>query len=151
SPMFMLDTNVFNRALDEAVDPASLSSCGRFFVTHVQLNELRATRSSDRLEQLLRVFNAVDQERVPTAAAVWGVSEWGGAEYGDTDGAYGTMIESLNARNGSKENNARDILIAVTALKRGYTLVTNDRDLAAVLKESCGKTITFEELLKNAR
>ena len=149
--MFMLDTNAFNRALDGAVNPASLSSCGRLFVTHVQLNELLATRSSERLEQLLSVFNAVDQERVPTTAAVWGVSEWGGAEYGDSDGAYGTMIESLNSRNGSKENNTRDILIAVTALKRGYTLVTNDRDLAAVLKESGGKTITFEALVENAR
>jgi len=61
------------------------------------------------------------------------------------------MLESLNSRNGGKENNTRDILIAVTALKRGYTLVTNDRDLAAVLQESGGKAITFEELVSDAR
>ncbi|SRR6266849_1605675 len=149
--MFMLDTNAFNRTLDGAVDPASLSSRGKLFVTHIQLNELRATRRSERLEQLLRVFTAVNQEKVSTVAAVWDVSEWGGAEYGDANGAYGAMLESLNSRNGGKENNTRDILIAVTALKRGYTLVTNDRDLAAVLQESGGKAITFEELVSDAR
>src|SRR6266568_7586797 len=149
--MFMLDTTVFNRVLDGAVDPASLSSRGKLFVTHVQLNELQATRRSERLKQLLGVFTAIDRERVSTAAAVWGVSEWGGAEYGDADGAYGTMLRSLNARNDSKDNNAQDILIAVTALKRGYTLVTNDRDLAAVFQESGGKAIAFEELMSDAR
>jgi NAD(P)-dependent dehydrogenase (short-subunit alcohol dehydrogenase family) len=54
--MFMLDTNAFNRTLDGAVDPASLSSRGKLFVTHIQLNELRATRRSERLTDLLKSY-----------------------------------------------------------------------------------------------
>src|SRR5712691_8698035 len=145
--MFMLDTNAFNRALDEAVNPALLSHRGKLFVTHVQLDELRATRRTERLEQLLSIFTAIDQENVTTAAAVWGVSKWDSAEYGDADGAYGSMLANLNSRNSSKGNNTRDILIAVTALKRGYTLVTDDGDLATVLQESGGKAITFQQLV----
>ncbi|HZF20487.1 MAG TPA: PIN domain-containing protein [Burkholderiales bacterium] len=144
----MLDTNAFNRALDGSVDPVSLSSRGKLFVTHVQLNEIQATPSKERLEQLLGVFAAVDQEKVPAAAAVWDVSEWDSAEWGGADGAYAAMLASLNARNNSKKSNARDVLIAVTALKRAYTLVTDDRDLAAVLQESGGKAITFEQLVR---
>ena len=73
--MFMLDTNAFNRALDIGVDPARLSRRDPvLYVTHVQLNELQATKRTERLDQLLRVFEAVEQEAVPTSAAVWDIS-----------------------------------------------------------------------------
>lgn len=144
-PEMMLDTNAFNRALDSGVNPATLSRNHRLFVTHIQLNELQATRKTERLNQLIAVFTLVEQEPVPTAAAVWGESEWGGAEFGDAGGAYPAMLERLNALNGNKANNHRDILIGVTALKRRYTLVTNDGDLSRVMREFGGNVMTFEE------
>jgi hypothetical protein len=101
--MFMLDTNAFNQALDSGLEPSLLSSRGALFVTHIQLNELQATKKTDRLSQLLGVFSAVEQETVPTAAAVWNVSEWGGAEWGSADGTYDAMLASLNGRNRSKK------------------------------------------------
>lgn len=148
--MFMLDTNVFNRALDSGLDPSVLSSRGPLFVTHIQVNELQATKKSDRLSQLLAVFTAVEQDAVPTAAAVWGVSEWGGAEFGSADGSFDAMLASLNKRNGDKKNNAQDILIAVTAFKRRHTLVTDDQDLAAVFREFGGAVATFGEFTAHA-
>jgi predicted nucleic acid-binding protein len=75
------------------------------------------------------------------------VSEWGEAEWGDAGGLYGQMLGSLNQRNKAKENNAHDVLIALTALKRGQTLVTDDRDLADVLREHGGEAITFADFL----
>ncbi len=149
--MFMLDTNAFNRALDIGVDPARLSRRGPLYVTHVQLNELQATKRTERLDQLLRVFEAVEQEAVPTSAAVWDISEWGAAEWGDAGGSYDEMLSRLNQLNGGKKNNAQDILIAVTALKRKFTLITDDEDLAAVLKEFGGSVESFEEFSKHAR
>src|SRR6185295_16789129 len=82
-PRFMFDTNAFNRAVDSGADPKLHAARGQLFVTHVQKNELLATKNTQRLEALLSVFEAVEQETVPTAAMVWDVSEWGGAEWGD--------------------------------------------------------------------
>lgn len=149
--MFMLDTNAFNRALDSGVDPLRLSKRGRLYVTHVQLNELQATKQSERLNQLLRVFEAVEQESIPTSAAVWDISEWGRAEWGDADGGYDALLKRLDELNGGKNNNAQDVLIAVTALKRNLILVTDDEDLTTVLKEFGGSAVSFEEFSSHAR
>jgi predicted nucleic acid-binding protein len=147
----MLDTNAFNRVLDSAIDPALPARGHHIYVTHVQQNELQATRNPDRLERLLAIFSAVPQDIVPTAAAVWDISEFDGAEFGDAGGTYPAMITRLNELNGGKKNNPQDILIAVTALKRKYTLVTDDGDLGVVMREFGGNTMTFVEFIADAR
>jgi predicted nuclease of predicted toxin-antitoxin system len=53
--------------------------------------------------------------------------------------------------NRSKKNNVQDVLIAVTALRRGYTLVTDDEDLASVLREFGGAVESFGEFTAHAR
>lgn len=143
----MLDTNAFNIALDSGIEPTQLSNQGELYMTHVQLNEIQATRSDDRLKSLLSVFSSVEQEAVPTAAAVFDVSEWGGAEWGDGDGTYTAILNGLNTRNGGNRGNVRDALIAVTALKRNFTLVTNDSDLAEELENVNGSAISFDEFI----
>lgn len=149
--MYMLDTNAFNCALDRGVDPKHLSRRGALYVTHVQLNELQGTKKpAGRLDQLLRVFGSVEQESIPTSAAVWGVSEYGGAEYGSAGGTYDRMLARLNQLNGSKRGNARDILIAVTALRHEYTLVTDDNDLKTVFLECGGNAESFLEFTRDA-
>ena len=146
-PGFMLDTNAFNRALDADLDPAALARRGELYVTHIQHNELHATTNIERRQRLMGIFAEVEQVVVPTAAAVWGVSEYGGAEFGNAGGAYNKMLLSLNARNRGRANNSQDILIAVTALTRGYILVTNDRHLSEVLREAGGTALAFEDFL----
>src|SRR5205085_11965825 len=131
-------TTAFNRALDSGLDPMLLSRRGPLFVTHIQINELQATKRTERLNELLAVFASVEQEKIPTAASVWDVSEWDEAEWDSAGGAFDAMLANLNQRNANKKNNTQDILIAVTALKHGYTLVTDDGALASVLREFGG-------------
>ncbi len=104
---FLLNTNVFNHLADLAINPAALAAKGRLFVTHVQLDERQATTRAERTKALLTAFERVEQERVPTAAAVWNVSKFNEAEWGDAGGRYGPMLASLNAKNGGKANNAQ--------------------------------------------
>ena len=103
------------------------------------------TRNETRLEALLSVFTSVEQEAVPTSAAVWSISEYGGAQYGNANGLYDTFLSELNDLNGGQRGNARDTLIAVTALNRNFTLVTNDSDLSTVFQSNGGTIETFEE------
>ena len=142
---YLLDTVVFNRLVDLDIDPKTVARAGRIYVTHIQGDELQATRRPERAAALLRAFQEVEREQIPTAAAVWNVSKYGEAEWGDADGGYGRMLESLNRRNSSKSNNAQDVLTAITALRRGLTLVTDDADLAAVLREFAGRALSFSE------
>jgi len=148
----MLDTNAFNCALDSGVDPEALSSRGPLYVTHVQLNELQNTKKpAGRVDQLLSVFGSVEQESIPTSAAVWDVSEYGAAEYGSAGGAYDEMLARIDQLNGGRRGNMRDILIAVTALKHRYTLVTDDKDLKTVFLEFGGNAESFAEFTRDVR
>ena len=96
---------------------------------------------------MLSVFDGVEQESIPTSTAVWNLSEWDKAEWGSEGDGYAPMLERLNALNKGRKNNAQDILIALTALKRKLTLVTNDEHLAIVLRTFDGSAETFEEFV----
>lgn len=61
------------------------------------------------------------------------------------------MLAALDKRNGNKTNNAQDILIAITALKRKLTLVTDDASLSSVFREFGGAAESFKEFLQRAR
>lgn len=152
---YMLDTNVFNRVLDREVDLLSFVGKARFLATHVQIDELRATKNPDRRNELLAVFDQIVNQRVssesivldtsrldeakvsganlvPTESAVWNVSKWGQAKWGDENSAYKAIRAELDRTNRAKPNNVQDALIAETALKNGYMLVTNDGDLSRI-------------------
>ena len=146
-PTYMLDTTVFNYILRDDVDLSSLPENAMFLVTHVQLNEIQDTPNDEKRQRLLRVFAEVPSKRVPTESAMWDVSEWGEAKWSKEDGLFEAMLASLNKRNGSKKNNGKDVLIAETAIRDGHVLVTDDSDLANVVREFNGKTIPFQELL----
>ena len=147
---YMLDTTVFNHLLNENTEPSSVPNHLRLFVTHVQLNEIQNTRSPDRRQALLTMFTVVDSTRVPTASAVWGVSEWGEAEWGTEDGLFESLLVKLNEKNKSKNNNARDVLIAETAIRRSLVLVTDDGDLAEVVRDTGGTVIGLAQLLTDS-
>ena len=79
-----------------------------------------------------------------TETAVWGVSKWGQAKWSKDD--QWKRIKSALDKLDKKENNRQDALIAETAIKNGYTLVTADRNLRKVAKDFGATCMTFEEL-----
>ena len=169
----MFDTNVFNRILDGALSIDKLSNHVVVYATHIQRDELSNTKEPGRREALRRVFvdvvghsiptdSAVSgisraggcriggDRVVPTASAVYGVSRYGEARYGPNDDLYSALRMTLNEVNGGKPNNAQDALIAETAIKQEFTLVTDDLDLAKVTKSYGGHCLSVAELLRCA-
>jgi predicted nucleic acid-binding protein len=159
-PCYILDTNVFNHVLDGKVDPARLGGIG-LVATHVQRDELQKTKDESRRHKLLAVFqelfpdqtvtasavagvsgadgaSASSTKVVPTESIVWDVSIWDQAKWGGDDGVFEQMKSELDAMNKRKKNNAHDILIAETAVKNGWVLVTSDADLFAVVTKYGG-------------
>jgi predicted nucleic acid-binding protein len=159
-PRYMLDTNVFNHVLEGKIDAATLKG-KELVATHVQRDELLKTKDDDRRRALLAVFSDLTPEHaatstmvagisvaggaaasrggvVPTESAAWGVSRFGQAKWGHQDDIFAGMRGELDAFNKRKGNNTHDILIAETALRNGWVLVTSDADLFAVVTKYGG-------------
>jgi predicted nucleic acid-binding protein len=134
---FMLDTNVFNRIIDEGLDPrAVLPHDCRLVGTHVQRDELEATPDATRRADLLQMFDEFVDEGVPTESAVWGVSRWDQAKWGSgMRERLHTALDELRR----KRNNLQDSLIAETAIVRGCVLVSTDLNLVKVTREFGGQ------------
>ena len=166
---YMLDTNVFNHVLDGRIDAAHLTG-RRLFATHIQLDEIRKTADLTRRQALLSVFSEITQEQqptstavagisvaglacagssgvVPTESAVWGVSRWGQAKWGTRDNIFEAMRRDLDALNKRKRNNTYDVLIAETAFRNGWVLITADVDLFEIMTKyggACANAHVFE-------
>jgi predicted nucleic acid-binding protein len=150
---YMLDTNFFNRVVagEIAVD---LIARYAVFATHVQRDELGRTRDDAKRAQLLAAFDAVGPGMKPTSTAVFDDSKWDECQWSADDGVYEAMLARLEALDRASDkpwkefNQSRDIRIAETAIKNGLMLVTNDANLATVMLEFGGNTITAEQFKK---
>jgi predicted nucleic acid-binding protein len=148
NPVYMFDTNVFNRVVDGSIGCEVL--LGRtIFATHVQRDELNATRDAAKRHALLALFEVV--ETVPTSSAIWDVSGWDEAHWSDADGFYERLLARIRELDGrkrkSEHNQSRDALIAETAIKRQFALVTEDSNLARATAEFGGKVKSLSEFL----
>jgi len=142
---YMFDTNIFNKILDGQIDPSKLSSkdC---YVTHVQFDEIQATKDKDRRLKLEEVFSQVVSTQLPTESFVLDVSRLDEAKL--SDGVrYEQLLQRLNELNKSKLNNVQDALIDETALTNGITLVTEDQDLAQVITEFGGFVCNLQDVI----
>jgi predicted nucleic acid-binding protein len=138
----MLDTNVFNWLVQGDLVLEDLPE-GDFVATHVQRAELQATRADEKRNALLAKFSEI-VTNVHSAPFSFDVAGAGFDQGRFTDGVIANAIRGdLDAKR-KKRNNAKDALIAETALTNGFTLVTCDYDLA-VVAEKHGCPVTFLE------
>ena len=165
----MFDTNVFNRILDGVVPIDALRGRVNAHATHIQRDEIARTKDDGRRRALEAVFGDLTGAAVPTASlvlgvsrvgaarlggervvptnsAVWDASTWDQAKWSANDNLYVPVKADLDALNGGKRNNIHDALIAETAIKDGFVLITDDQDLAAVTKKYRGECLSVLEL-----
>lgn len=169
---YMFDTNVFNHLLDGMAELSTFVERAKFYATHVQIDELKRTSNEDRKVALLRVFEEVisvkvstesfvlgtsrlgeaklgSEQVIPTESAVWGTSKWDRCKWTSPDNLYDSMKSKLDQLNKNKSNNVQDALIAETAIKNRFTLVTHDSDLFKVTTEFGGACANIHELIKD--
>jgi predicted nucleic acid-binding protein len=148
---YMLDTNVFNRLADEQVSLDAFRGL-RLVATHVQVDELKATKCPARAAELLRNFETLVQEMRNTASAFWDVSQWDQSNWSGEDDVVEKMLarlKQLDAETSKKhrdpKNPIRDILIADTAIKLKATLISDDENLRRLVHEFGGRAIPVVE------
>ncbi len=142
---YVLDTNVFNRVCDGRARLPELRKDDRYFATHIQLDELRATKDNRRRESLIAVFHEIDPANLPTASFAADVSRLGLARVGD--GALCLQIKArLDAASAGKPNNLQDALIGEAAIEAGLVLVTEDGHLRDAICDLGGSAIAIHQI-----
>lgn len=170
---YMFDTNIFNDILDDAIDMAPHLGKAKFYVTHIQLDEINKTPDEERKAKLLKVFEEVESLKiptesfvlgtsqldgaklsgesfVPTESAVYGTSKYGQAKYSQNNNKLEIIISMLDKLK-KKENNREDALIAETAIINNYTLVTHDRNLFKVVTELGAQCANIYQVLQELK
>ena len=138
----MLGTNVFNHLLDGEVDLEILIKyCDEIFITHIQEDELNSTKDQLRKKNLFNTLKKVEPRKIATESAIWDVSRWDEAKWGTA--GYHEQIKSALDIEKCNVNNTQDALIGETCIVNGYTLITNDKNLADAVANLGGKTKDF--------
>jgi restriction endonuclease S subunit len=153
---FMFDTNVFNAIIDNRIDLRQLPRNLKYYVTHIQYDEICSTQNEERKRELLEIMEKVPNEVIATEGAVYGVSRYGMAKFVSEADAkqYDEMLrrlKELDEEAGKKkpvENQIRDVLIALTSIKNCLVLITEDKNLKKVTEEFNGQAITLEQFQK---
>jgi predicted nucleic acid-binding protein len=128
---YMFDTNVFKNILKNNIC-LDVFYDGELYITHIQKDEIMAYKNVKKRNELLKIFNILEQEELPTESLVLGTSRLGMARIGD--GVLFTNIKNDLDKIEIKENNIEDALIAETAILNEITLVTFDNNLAVIAK-----------------
>lgn len=139
---YVVDTNIVNWLIDGKIAPSALPSDGKFYTTHVQIDEINRTSNEDRRARLFLTLASSLSGVLPTETVVMDVSRWDYSKWGD--GAVYTSVKSdLDALNSGKASNIRDALIAEVCIVNSYTLLTADKDLADATQRLGGMVKRF--------
>lgn len=140
---FMFDTNIFGKILKMNSPSNLLVGKHQYFIIHIQKDELETLNNERIRDRLMSAFRLVPQTLLPTESAIIGISR---ADMTKVGGGlvYTHIFEELSKRKPEqRENNSKDALIAETALKNGFVLVTDDKALKEVVLKIGGFAIDF--------
>jgi predicted nucleic acid-binding protein len=147
----MFDTNIFSAIVDGEVSLSVVKGVHQYLVTHIQRDELEATRNEEKRKELLRIFEVIDQAVIPTESAIWDVSKWDLSNWSEEDGMYERIFQRLERKKPHDRGNEKDALLGETAIKKDITLVSNDRALRETVKELGGVAICLCDFLKETQ
>jgi predicted nucleic acid-binding protein len=137
---FVLDTNIYDKIVERGITDDLLRLVAarrlRILTTHVQRDELEKIADVAKRQAVFRVPGQI----VPTAAAVYGVSRYGHARYGE-GGADGIDISAIQKGN---PEHSEDALIAETAAYELTVIVTEDAQLANKVRAKASKTRVWD-------
>ncbi|NBX76677.1 MAG: PIN domain-containing protein [Proteobacteria bacterium] len=146
---WLLDTNVFNHLVDGKIDEAKLLERFSPFVTNVQLEEIRQfepkTPEEHRRKQLLlKMVSKIPDAVLPTLAENLNLSN--SDLFRSREGStYSQILEALNQINPKRQkSNERDALIGDTAIRLNLELITNDSDLARIVRDLGGQVLDLK-------
>ncbi len=129
---YVVDTNVFNWIADGRLSQVTFPSDAELLATPVQIDEINSTRNAERRAHLVRVFEKVSPQIVPTESGIYGASRLG--EFKWSNGSRLQSLKSALNDQLKKQNNIKDAQILEVAVANNYGLITADQALSEVAK-----------------
>ncbi len=133
---YMIDTCIFNFLLDGNYTINDLPT-GKYYITHIQRDELDVTADKIRRNDLKNQLNVTNSTKVVTSVALCGLAPSGESSCGDAK-IFNSILVELDKRK-KKRNNYKDAVIGATAIENNFMLITGDSDFAEVMKDLCGQ------------
>lgn len=129
----MLDTMIYDKIIEtpgmtEQLNQLSMEGKIEILSTHIQEDELAAIPD----KQKRTAVQAIRRREVPTSGAIWNVSKWGKATWGDGSSG-GIAIADIRS---PCKGHSHDALIGTTAARDVDVLVTDDGRLANRMRAS---------------
>ena len=144
----MFDSNIFDEFIDCLDLVERIVGCVDVYVTHVQPNENDCAPPPTKAS-LRQVRDALGVSVVSTESTVWGVSKWN-QKWTKPDNLIARIRGPVFPDSGKPYvNKTRDALIAETAIKNDFVLVTQDGDLRKKVKSLGGRGMSWEQLLEH--
>ncbi|AWR96106.1 hypothetical protein DFR86_00100 [Acidianus sulfidivorans JP7] len=151
---YLLDTNIFDRLLEKNIDLPDCKGC--YFITQIQrdeINNIVDPYKKNKKDKLLKKF-----EIIPSCF-VLDISRLDEDEPCDDQTAkiFKEMLSdlhNLNEKSGEKktpENEARDVQLLLTCLKKDLTLVTDDKNLRKIAKKYNVRSLSFDEFIQEVK
>lgn len=132
--VYVLDTSAIRHILDGHFKLDILPDDAKYAITHIQVDEVAGTGDPQLRARLLLLMFSMHLVLLPTETLVWGHTRWDNARWGNGK-AYQSMRNRMKQNPKFKDNNIKDSLTAEVALRRGYTLITGDRDQLQAAQE----------------
>ena len=133
---YMIDTCILNFLTDGNYTINDLPT-GKYYITHIQRDELDATTDKVRRNDLKNQLHVINSTKVVTSVAHSGLARSGESSCGDAKFSS-IILTELNKRK-KKRNNYKDAVIGATAIENNFIVVTGDSDFAEVMKNLCGE------------
>lgn len=140
---YILDTNVFNKLVDGEIQKSDLPPNGKFFATHVQIDELNKTVDEDRRARLFLQFFESSAQIIKTESFIVGVSRLGQGKIGSAT-VYKKIRKELDLKK-KRTSNIQDAMIAEVAILNELTLITFDLNLKTVAENNGCQTLIIEK------
>jgi predicted nucleic acid-binding protein len=139
---YVVDTSIVNWLIDRKIAPNDMPGDGKFFATHVQVDEINRTCDEERRARLFLTLASSLSGLLPTETTVMDVSRFDHSKLGDGK-IYGSIKSRLDSLGGARPSNIRDALIAEVCVCNSYTLLTADQHLAQATREHGGMVRLF--------
>lgn len=143
-PSYMLDTNVYDYLLNNAVPLDLVSRCGAIFITNVQLSEVQNIPNHERRAALLMLIEQLGPQKLQLKSGIWlDELRWDDQQVwiDEVSSDFGELLGQA-----TRNLPRMDALIAEVALHKGLILVTSDTKFAS-RAQKCGiRCVTPESI-----
>lgn len=142
----IFDSHVFDYILDGTLSINKILDSKtkgfEYYMTHIQIGELSDCPEPDKRTKLALVKTRIAPILIPTESFILGTSRLGHARIGD-----GAVFSQITKTSENKEKFTNDALIGETAIKGGFTLVTNDVKIRNKVNSEGGEAVSVQEFI----